>query len=436
MAECEEVVCLPARVFRDQPVSINELLTKKEYGQLIEHMANGNPVSHFLVIWRDDHGNARYAKAKPHKRRDKAASWTYDAITGRSKRPTAIGLYPKNPTNTSTWGALDFDAHSGNDQLAKERSIKAFSLLLTYPDRYLLLSASGRGYHVFIFAREPRPVAEWALVLKDTCEVLGVPIQDGTCEAFPNERTETQEHGRAIRVPGAVHPITSEPEKILADTIRPLIEHLAAEAEKPSVNDTSRSLSNVPRKLLLDKEADNYSYTEQGFSSGSTGRLIDQIIKKHPIEKKSTRNGVLLKLVGELFHKFGRTLSEQIVGRHYELYQQNITTPRKDHMREFVAAWQSILDKNIKGFSGSEHCIFEQLNSEPQREAFLLLRSWSRFANGEDFQVVQFSLSDRLRITQRGVGYVLDRLVQLKAIQKVAEAQTHRRGALYRWMIP
>ena len=122
-----------------------------------------------------------------------------------------MGLYPKNQDNQSTWGALDFDAHSGDDELAMSHSIRAFSLLLEYRDRYLLLSASGRGYHLFIFAREPRPVAEWVGLLQDTCEAIGAPIQDGVCEIFPNERTEKQVVGRGIRVPGSLNPLPAKP---------------------------------------------------------------------------------------------------------------------------------------------------------------------------------------------------------------------------------
>ncbi|HEU5313240.1 MAG TPA: hypothetical protein VFU08_05390 [Candidatus Udaeobacter sp.] len=96
-----------------------------------------------------------------------------------------MGLYPKNKANESTWGALDFDAHEhGQDELAKNRAICAFTLMLEYRDRYLILSASGRGYHVFILANEPRPVAEWTHLLNDTCESIDAPIQDGVCEIF------------------------------------------------------------------------------------------------------------------------------------------------------------------------------------------------------------------------------------------------------------
>ena len=54
-----------------------------------------------------------------------------------------MGVYAKNKGNESTWGALDFDAHKhGQDELAKNRAIRAFTLMLEYRDRYLILSAS------------------------------------------------------------------------------------------------------------------------------------------------------------------------------------------------------------------------------------------------------------------------------------------------------
>jgi TOTE conflict system, Archaeo-Eukaryotic Primase domain len=227
-------------------------------------MANDNPISHFLVAWTDDDGKPRYSRADPHRRSTVHAGWTYDTITGKAKRKTSMGVYPKNKANESTWGALDFDAHEqGQDELAKNRAIRAFTLMLEYRDRYLILSASGRGYHVFILAHEPRPVAEWTHLLEVICESIDVPIGDGVCEMFPNDRTTTQEVGRAIRVPGSLNPSTGEIELILADSIRPLLDHL--ERQKAAQNAaTLRSYSLGPKRLLREKEANNYSYQHRG----------------------------------------------------------------------------------------------------------------------------------------------------------------------------
>ena len=249
----------------------------------------------------------------------------------------------------------------------------------------MLLSASGRGYHVFVFAREPRPVAEWVRLLKDTCELVGAPIQDGVCEIFPNERTEKQEVGRAIRVPGSFNPSTSEVELILADTIRALLDHLALK-QKLSKPPLLKVRPFYHGNLSENKEADNSSYSTGGFCSASTHKLIERVIAKYPIRAKSTRNGVLLKLAGELFHKFGHELSERIVRDHYEFHKKHVTTSLREHVREFLVAWDSFLRKAIKSLSASERRIFEQLQTKPQREGVLVDPIFCQSGEGQRFR--------------------------------------------------
>ena len=424
---------LPARVTRQPPVTVDALWTKDEFVRLVKHMANDNPISHFLVAWTDDDAKAQYSKADPHRRADAHASWTYDTITGKAKHKTSMGLYPKNKTNQSTWGALDFDAHEhGQDELAKNRAIRAFTLMLEYRDRYLILSASGRGYHVFILANELRPVAEWTHLLKDTCESIDAPIQDGVCEMFPNAGTVNQKVGRGIRIPGSYNPSTGEIELIMADTIRPLLDQLKQQ-EKAETNATLTSYSLAPRQLVRDKEVNNYSYQHKGgFASCSTQRLIDEVLTKYPITKKGTRQGVLMKLIGDLSHKFGHELSERIVEKHYELYRRNVTTGSDDHMREFRKAWRSFRKERIKLMSDPERIKFEKLRTEPQREAFLLCRSFAELK--KEFRLAQFSLADRIGVSQQGAGYVIAKLIALRVIDRTADAKTNLESAWYRWI--
>ena len=328
-------------------------------------------------------------------------------------------------------GRSDFDAHApGQDELAKNRAIRAFTLMLEYRDRYLILSASGRGYHVFILANEPRPVAEWAHLLKDTADIVGAPIQDGICESFPNEKTAEQKVGRGIRVPGSLNPATGEVELILADTIRPLLDRLARQAAPKNATLTSNSLG--PRQLVRDKETVSYSYPHKvRFASSSTQRLIEAVLAKHPITEEGTRNGVLVKLTGELFHKFGFGLSERVVARHYELYEGNVTTGRDEHTRQFRDAWRWCRRKEERRLSDSERRTLGALRTEPQREGFFLCRSFSKLRR--EFPLSQLSFADRLSITQQGAGYVIARLVAVGAIKKTADAITNRESACYRW---
>jgi hypothetical protein len=197
-----------------------------EFLALCEHMLNGNPLTHFLAAWTDkENGQARFAKAA-RARADKRASWAWASITEKAKVKTAIGFYPSNAESKSRWAAIDFDAHNGEREQARNWSLEAFSLLLQHPQLYLVLCASGNGYHLFIFTRELYPVSQWIVLLKQACEWIGAPIADGICETFPNERAESQRVGKGIRAPGTLNPKTGEASLIEAETIKPLLETL------------------------------------------------------------------------------------------------------------------------------------------------------------------------------------------------------------------
>jgi hypothetical protein len=421
----------PAKIVRQQPVRIDGLMTKAQFVSLVMHMLNGNPVSHFLTVWRTEDGQARFAKAKPHRDAETHAGWTYDTITEKAKRKTSMGLYPKNKDNESTWAAIDFDAHDHTQRdIAESRAVRAFTLLLEYRDRYLILSASGRGYHVFILAREPRPTGEWVRLLIDTADSVGALVQDGVCELFPSDKTAGQEVGKAIRVPGSLNPATGEAERILADTIRPLLDHLAVQ-EKTQRNAIRESNSLGRGELSLVKEANSYSYKQgQGFFAGSTQKLIENVLAKHPISRQGTRNGILAKLVGELFRKFGYALAEQIVAQHYHANGGNVRTELAEHLREFRQAWKSFRKKELARLSHSERVRFDKLQTEPQQEAFFLCLSFAQLRT--QFPLSRASLADRLSITPQGAGYVVDKLVEVGAIKKTAEAKPHSRAACYR----
>ena len=198
-----------------------------DFKALCEHMLNENPPDYFLSAWIDKaSAQARFAKAPRWSRADKRASWAWATITGKAKVQTSIGFYPSNAEQKSRWAAIDFDAHNGEHEQARKRSLEAFSLLLQQPQLYLILCASGNGYHLFIYTHELHPVGRWVALLKQVCEWIGVPITDGTCEIFPNERAESQRVGKAIRAPGTLNPKTGTFSLIEAETVTPLLETL------------------------------------------------------------------------------------------------------------------------------------------------------------------------------------------------------------------
>jgi hypothetical protein len=102
-------------------------------------------------------------------------------------------------------------------------------------------------------------------------------------------------------------------------------------------------------------------------------------------------------------------------------------------MKQFGDAWDDFLGKTITSLPQSERRVFDQLNTEAQREAFFLIRSFSRLGK-DDFPVALLSLADRLSITPAGASCVISKLVGLGAIEKTAEAKINSKSARYRWI--
>jgi hypothetical protein len=406
----------------------NVVWSEGDFLALCEHMLNGNPLTHFLAAWNDRRtGCARFAKATG-ARADKRAKWAFGTITGRAKVTTSIGFYPSNGDGESRWAAIDFDAHNGEKERARQWSLQAFELLLRHPQLYLVLCASGNGYHLFIFTRELHPVSEWIVLLKQVCDWLGAPIADGICEIFPNERAESQRFGKGIRVPGTLNPKTGTLSLIEAETVKPLLDSLAP-TWSLGIGKGNRFLEGNGSKLSLHKSTNTYSL--------STRPLIEDLLVRHPIKRTGMRNTVLMALVGDLVHKFGRDASERIVKEHYERYQQNIATSFEEHKDQFADGWKGMVAKIINSLSPDERNSFDSLNTEHQREGFLIVRAFAGAAQhkGEiDFQIARASFADRLSITQPGAAEVIRRLHDTGVIERTQCYVRHRSSARYRWV--
>jgi hypothetical protein len=402
---------------------------------LCEHMLNENPPNHFLTAWIDkESGQARFAKAHIRCRADKRASWAWATIIGRAKVPTSIGFYPSNAEGQSRWAAIDFDAHNGEHERARKRSLEAFSLLLQHPELRLILCASGNGYHLFIYTRELHPVGKWIVLLKQVCEWIGVPIADGTCEIFPNERAESQRTGKAIRAPGTWNPKTGKPSLIEAETVTPLLETLPR-TWSLCVGKVTYASPRNSSALSLHKSINTYFLT---IHAGSTEPIVEALLARYPIEQKGTRNGVLIQLIGDLIHMFGREASERIVEEHYRRNQQNIRSSLDEHRREFATAWEGMHKKLTHSLSPAEKQDFDRLKSEHQREGFLIVRAFAgaaKYKGERDFVISRASLADRLSITPPGAADVIRKLCELKVIDRTQCPIRHKAPGRFSWLL-
>jgi hypothetical protein len=398
---------------------------------LCEHMLNGNPLNHFLAAWNDKQtGEAQFAKAPQLVRADKRATWAWATITGKSKAKTSMGFYPSNAEGRSRWAAIDFDAHNGEHERARRWSLNAFSLLLRQPQLYLVLCTSGGGgFHLFIFARELYRVGDWIVLLKQVCQWIGAEIADGVCEIFPNEKAESQAVGKGIRAPGTFNPKTGKCSFIEAETTKTLMDSLPRTWSDGVGKVNGRFLRNG-QELSLYKSTNTYSL--------STRPLIGQLLINHPVERKGTRNGVLMGLIGDLVHKFGRDVSERIVKEHYERYRENIATSFEEHMGDFASGWKGMISKIINSLSPAERKSFASLGTEHQREGFVIVRAFAGAAQSKreiDFQIARASLADRLSITPPGAAEVIRKLHDVGAIERTDCYVRHRSSARYLWVL-
>lgn len=269
--------------------------------------------------------------------------------------------------------------------------------------------------------------------MKQTCEWLGVPIADGICETFPNERAESQRVGKGIRAPGTLNPKTGTVSLIEAETIKPLLETLPRSWSSFCVGKVkSPALGNF-NALSLQGSTNYYFLTTY---SVTTKPLVETILARHPVERKGTRNNVLMQLIGDSIYKFGHEAAERIAREHFALYQKNIGTSLDEHMRAFARAWELMRQKLVDSLLPAERSIFDALTSEHQREGFLIVRAFAGAAEhkgNKDFAISQSSLADRLSITPPGAADVIRKLCESEIIDPTQPPIRHKSAGRFCW---
>jgi hypothetical protein len=162
-------------------------------------------------------------------------------------------------------------------------------------------------------------------------------------------------------------------------------------------------------------------------------------LARYPIAQKGTRHSVLVQLVGHLTNKFGREAAQRIVEDHYRLNQDNIGSALDEHLREFAAAWEGMRKTLVDKLGPEERQKFEALETERQREGFLIVRAFAGLAElrgDNDFQISPASLADRLSMTPPGAGKVILKLRKETVIAPTQPCVIHKESAHYCWLLP
>ncbi|MDX1279353.1 TOTE conflict system archaeo-eukaryotic primase domain-containing protein [Oceanihabitans sediminis] len=124
-----------------------------------------------------------------------------------------IGLYCLKPDNTVKWACVDIDGQETESEL-RRMEIEANSIYNLFPDFARMLEFSGRrGYHIWIFPKQPLQAEYIKTLVKSRLNRVGLNRH----EVFPKqtELNETRKYGNLVKIPCAIHKVSGKRSQIL-----------------------------------------------------------------------------------------------------------------------------------------------------------------------------------------------------------------------------
>jgi hypothetical protein len=398
--------------------------TWTEFRTLCEHMLNGNSQTDFMLVYRDDENQPKFAKAKTAKA-NRYASWAWDTIRERVKHKVGIGFYPSNAEGKSRWAAMDFDAHDGDALRARAFALAAFSILQRNPQLFVVLGTSGSdGWHLFVFTRDFYPIEQWTRLLKQVASLMGAEIKPGICEIFPDEVRAGLGYG--IRVPGTWNPKTDSLGHIAYSSVTPL---LADAIERGKRSPFLCHATNEGKDPQLHDRMQPSLY--RGFK--------DEWKSQFAISQPNTRHNQLKALVHHIFRQVGREVASRNAEAQYNEASPSPNATLAEQLEEFDSLWSWTAQQWYSELSDGEREAFDVLSSETQRDLFRIARSFARQAEIEerrDFPFPVEQVAARVGLSHQFVSNLRRRFVELGILEKTAPHVTNRTAARFRWLLP
>jgi hypothetical protein len=356
---------------------------------------------------------------------NRAISWSWQSITTSQKpRKLAFVPYSTNERQQSRWGGMDFDAHNGESERARELAFAAFRVLLNAPDLAVILEMSGSGgWHVWAISPDFHETQEWIKLLKSVVATIGTTVAAGVCEIFPPDSLPSR-YGKGMRAPGCWNPGTDDFSQIVWENCRTSLESVLSGKSKISPLNRNGLESHFPDT----KKEDSFSVSLYRES---------ELLQKLGISVTGTRNEKLSSLVGEVFHQVGRGMAQRLAVQQFRTKMATTKADEVEHMASFEKLWAGLADKWAATLSAAEREIFTRLETENERDAFRIVQSYARKAEQDgaaDFPIVRDNLGDRLGITGKGAAWIRDKLVRLGAIEKTVNYVPNKSAARFKWM--
>ncbi len=409
-----------------QPKPATAVWTQSEWTSLSEHLHNDNPATHFVMGFRDQQLCKKYVRSK-RLEVQRAISWAWASIGRAPKSRLAFVPYARNDRQQSRWGGMDFDAHHGESERARQLAWAAFRVFLNLPDLAVILETSGSGgWHVWAITLDFHPVEEWVRLLSDVAATIGTIITDGVCEIFPHSAASVA-FGKGMRAPGSWNPSTDRCNEIVWENTRTSLE--------PVLSGKSKNVSLIGNGL-----GKHFPDIERNFLSLSPSSSLyrcQELLTKLSIRMPATRNQQLAALVGEVFHQVGHAVARQFALAQFRQKTVATQATETEHLDSFERLWQGLVGHWSNSLSIDERNIYDRLRTDNERDAFRIIRSYARKAKTDaqaDFPIARDNLAERLGVSGKGAAWLRDKLVALGAITKTADYVPNKSSMRFRWM--
>ena len=419
----------PLAVMSLQPKRADEVYSQIEWTALCEHLHNGNDTTHFVMGFRNTDGCKKYVRSKklPVGR---AISWSWASIAGSPKSRLAFVPYSVNTQQQSHWGGIDFDAHQpGQADRARELAFAAFRVLLNTPDLAMILETSGSGgWHVWAISPDFQPAGDWVRLLKSVVATIGTVIASGVCEIFPPDSLPSR-YGKAMRAPGCWNPGTETCSEIVWENCRTSLESVLSRKSKFA----PLNCNGLQTHFLDTKKKDSFS------ALLISNPINLELLHKFRIKDSNTRNDQLAALTGDAFHQFGVTVARLTAQAQFQHKSVATEASEQEQMTSFESLWAGLMDLWKSCLSITEREFYTRLETENERDAFRIVRSFARKAEQDgafDFPIVRDNLASRLGITGKGAAGIRDKLARLGAISKTVNYVPNKSAARFKWLLP
>lgn len=107
-------------------------------------------------------------------------------------------------------------------------------------------------------------------------------------------------------------------------------------------------------------------------------------------------------------------------------------------MDSFEKLWAGLAENWRSNLSATERQIFTRLETENERDAFRIVRSFARKAEQDstaDFPIARDNLAERLGITGKGAAGIREKFVRLGVIKKTANYVPNKFAARFKWLL-